>query len=335
MMVSTAIGLFTLAVAVQMASDHTTVLGQTTSRVDMIQSARTAIDLLTEDLRHAGLGIGYRPDGEFGGLIRGTFTVQGGAQFFAGGVTQTLSTGAVGTDDLGIRIANGDLRTIASFTGTQGQICAGSSMAVGDTVVMLSQEALHAQTIQLLTLNGAACVNGQCRDGCSTFTYLVDGSYASDVDASTANYVGGTMVGDYAEIVWFVTPGLDAGGELRRAEIRQATPCATRDQQCGGLVADDVETLQIAVWQWDEDLGQWFDGTAGGAITDRRRLRVDVELVVRGREDDVEGAHQPVVLQLDPSGCVGGACGGVADEHRRFAMRTSIELRNGGRMLIR
>ena len=333
-MVSSAIGLFTLAVAVQVASDHTSLLGQTSKRVDMLQSARGAVELLSEDLRHAGLGIGYRPDGQFGGLIRGTFTVQGGAQFFSNGVQQTLTTGSISTDDLGIRIATGDLRTIASFSGNQGQICAGSVLAAEDTVVMLSREALHVQTARLLTLNDAACVNGQCRDGCSTFTFALDGSYSSDADASTANYVGGMMVGDYAELVWFVAPGADNDGELRRAEVTQAQPCTARDQTCGGLVADNVETIQVAVWQWDETLGQWVDQTLTTAIGDRRRVRVDVELVLRAGTDGQAGAHQPVALQLDTA-CVGGACGGTADSYRRFVMRTSVEVRNGGRMLIR
>ena len=126
LLVSSAIGLFTLAVAVQMASDHTAILSQTTSKMDMYQSARTAVELLGEDLRHAGLGVGYRPDGRFAGLMRGSFQVQGGATFTADGLTQTLSTGSIPTDDLGIRLAMGDLRTIASFSGSQGQICAGS-----------------------------------------------------------------------------------------------------------------------------------------------------------------------------------------------------------------
>ena len=334
LMVSSAIGLFTLAVAVQMAADHTVVLGQTSDKVDMYQSARTAVDLLAEDLRHAGLGIGYQPDGRFGGLMRGSFVVAGGARFFGGGTTQALSTGSINTDDLGIRMATGDLRTIASFSGTQGQICGGSSMKVGDTVVMLTRAALHAQTIELTALNSAACFNGQCLTGCQTFTLKIDNSYSSDATASTMNYVGGTMVGDYSEIVWFVVPGADSGGELRRAAVTQAEPCTARDETCGGLVAEDVETLQVAVWQWDESLGQWVDQTVAATIGDRRRLRVDVEVVVRGGAHEQDGADRPIVLELDANRCVGGACGSKGDSHRRIAMRTSVEIRNGGRMQI-
>ena len=334
-MVSSAIGLFTLAVAVRLASDQTVVLGQTTDRMDMFQSARTAVDLLSEDLRHAGVGIGYRPDGQFGGLIRGGFTVAGGAQFFADGLVQRLSTGEIPTDDLGLRVATGDLRTVASFLGTQGQICAGSDIAVDDTVVLLSREALHVQTVRVLSLANAACARGACRDGCATFTYGQDLSYASDPLAAGANYVGGTMIGDYGEIVWFVVPGTDGNGELRRARVTQQEQCANRDDSCGGLVAEDIETLQVAVWQWDDNLNQWVNQTPTASIGDRRRLRVDVEVVVRGGEDRDDGARQPVELALHAGRCAGGTCGTKPDKFRRFVIRTSVELRNGGRMLIR
>ncbi|MEM7675065.1 MAG: hypothetical protein AAF449_03580, partial [Myxococcota bacterium] len=65
LLVGTAIGLFTLSVAVQLASDQSMMLGRTTTSIDTMQSARRAVELLTEDLRHAGMGIGYRPSGEF------------------------------------------------------------------------------------------------------------------------------------------------------------------------------------------------------------------------------------------------------------------------------
>lgn len=335
LMVSSAIGLFTLAVAVQMASDHTAVLTQTTQRVDTVQSGRIVADLLAEDLRHAGVGIGYRPDGSFAGLIRGPFTVAGGAQFSADGFAQTLTTGAIRTDDLGIRVATGAPRTIASFSGSLGQICSGSGVGVGDTVVLLSREALHVRTVQLLTMNSGPCLQGVCRTGCTSFTFARDVSYESDTEALTASYIGGEMVGEYAEIVYFVVPGQDGDGELRRAQVTAGQPCAVRDETCGGLVADDVETLQVAVWQWDEQLGAWVDQTQPAAIADRRRLRVDVEVVLRGGQDRQTGAHQPVALKLDATQCVGGNCGAAADAYRRYAIRTSVEIRNGGRMLIR
>ncbi len=335
LMVSSAIGLFTLAVAVRVAADHTAILSQTTSRLDTLQSARMSIDLMAEDIRHAGLGIGYRPDGRFAGIIRGTFTVSGGAQFGAQGFNQTLTTGAIPTDDLGLRIASGDLRTIAQYFGTQGQICAGGDFTVGDTVMLLTREGLHGQTVRLNSLNGGSCTEGRCRDGCTTFTYSVDSSYQSDAGAALANFVGGTMVGDYSEVVWFVVPGASGSGELRRAEINEQNPCAARDSTCGGRVAEDVETLQVGVWQWDDDLAQWVDRTQAASVDDRRRVRVDVEVVLRGRQDGEQGAHHPIALELDPNTCVGGACGGSADTYRRSVVRTSVEIRNGGRMLLR
>ena len=335
LVVSSAVGLFTLAVAVQVASHHSAAVGETTRQMDTLQSSRMVLDLISEDLRHAGAGVGYRPDGQFGGLIRGAFTVSGGAQFSAGGRVQTLTTGDVVTDDLGIRLATGDIRTVAAYAGVSGQICAGSNMAVGDVVMLLSREALHGVTVQLQSLADAACVDGMCRDGCATFTYAPSASYQSDAGAPTVNYVSGSMIGDFAEVVWFVHAGPDGDGELRRAEVTSAQPCATRGTDCGGLVADDVETMQVAVWQWDDAISQWVDRTASATVDDRRRLRVDIEVVVRGGAERAEGAGRPVALQLAPGQCVGGTCGGVGDQNRRFVMRTSVEVRNGGRMQIR
>ncbi|MEL7368242.1 MAG: hypothetical protein AAFN74_04975 [Myxococcota bacterium] len=335
LLVGTAIGIFTLSVAVQLASDQSQMLGRTSRSVDTMQSARRAIELLAEDLRHAGMGIGYRPSGEFGGLIRGNFTVPGGAQFVSDGFTQTLATGNMATDDLGIRVAQGDLRTIASFFGSLGQICGGSDIEVGDTVVLLSREALHAQTARIMSLTGAPCTKGQCLNGCQSFTYVSDPSYVSDNEATTANYVGGSMVGDFAEIVWFVVPGSDGSGELRRALVTQQDPCSARDSTCGGLVAEDIETLQVAIWQWDDTLNQWVNQTPTSALADRRRVRVDLEVVVRGTADDQAGARLPIALTLDQNRCMGGPCGGAADKYQRVVVRTSIEVRNGGRMLIR
>ena len=143
------------------------------------------------------------------------------------------------------------------------------------------------------------------------------------------------MVGDFAEVVWFVVPGADQEGELRRAYVTQADPCNARDDQCGGLVAEDVETLQVAIWQWDDQTSAWVNQTTAGTVGDRRRLRVDVELVVRGGQDEQSGAHRPIELKLDGQKCVGGSCGATGDKWRRFAVRTSVEIRNSGRMLIR
>ncbi|MEM7674665.1 MAG: hypothetical protein AAF449_01540, partial [Myxococcota bacterium] len=67
----------------------------------------------------------------------------------------------------------------------------------------------------------------------------------------------------------------------------------------------------------------------------RRRVRVDLEVVVRGGTDDRTGAHQPIALSLDQSRCAGGPCGGAADKYQRVVVRTSVEVRNGGRMVIR
>ncbi len=334
LMVSMTVGLFVLAAAVAVTTDHGRVLGRTTTRLDMHQSGRLAIELLSQDLRHAGIGVGYRPDGSFAGLVRGNFAVAGGATFVGNDRQVDLASGTLMTDDIGIRQASGAMRTIAAFSSASAEICSGSGFAQGDVVVLMSRAGLHARTVTVGPLSPSACSRGTCVSGCESFSFTADNSYVSDAAAPAADYAEGEVTGDYQHVVWFVTPDAQGLGHLQRAEVTAATVCTAADLSCGGTVAQGVESLQMAVWQWDAATSQWVERTNAAQIDSRDRIRVDLELVVRGgRADDLGVANSSIQMELNNQ-CAPAPCG-ATDKIRRWATRSSVEIRNSGRMLIR
>jgi hypothetical protein len=241
------------------------------------------------------------------------------------------------SDDVSFRFATGDTRTIAHYTTGFGQICAGGKFTLGDRVVLLSREGFHAQTVTLGNVTPAACVDGTCLGGCVALAFADDPAWVSDAEARTVNYVDGELSGGYQQVVYFVTANAEGLGELRRASLSDPTPCADRNNNCGGVVATGVESLQLAVSQWDPEAGTWVDQTAAAAITDRRRIRIDLELVVRGNPEPSGGIEpSPVELQLVPGRCVPGPTCVITTPDRavRHAVRTSVEIRNSGRLRI-
>lgn len=334
LLVSVAAGSFLVAAAVSVSTQNARILGRTTNRVDRAQAARLTMDLLAHDLRMAGVGVGYGPDGNFGGLARGDFTVSGGARFFADDHALTLATGTVVTDDLGIRQATGRVRTIASYASGTGEVCAGSGLSAGDLAIVMTREGMHARTVRIDDLAASACTDGVCLQGCERFQWQSDPTYLSDPHAVDASYVDGEIIADFSETVWFVEPGPDEEGLLRRAEIDANRPCAARDETCGGIVAFGVETLQVAVWQWDSTNEVWADRTTMSGVTDRDRIRVDIELVVRGSDGQRVRGQAPVELQLAQQ-CLPAPCGTEPDGIDRRVLRSSVEIRNAGRMQLR
>lgn len=332
LMVSLAISAFLVLAAVTLFADHTRLLSVTGDRVDMYQDARRAVELIARDLRGAGVGIGYRPDGAFGGLSRGRFTVAGGAEFESNDRAIDLGGGPVPTDDLGIRVAAGDIRTIADFDATSGQICAGGRFEIGDVVVLGSREGLYARTARLSGLAPAACHRGECLGGCVTFSWEPLEEYLSGPSAAGASYAEGQMYGEFQHLVWFVHPTGDGRAELKRAAITPNDPCDARSTGCGGTMARNVEALQVAVWQWDSIARAWVDRTGEPEIVGSESMRVDVEMVVRS-DDDYETANADLIhLELAPGNCVPSGC--REDGVVRWVVRTSVEIRNAGRLQI-
>ncbi len=301
LVVSLAISSFLVMAAVSMTAEHTRLLGLTSEKVDMYQEARRAMDMMALDVRQAGVGIGYRPSGWFDGFSRGTFTVEGGAQFRSNNRTLALAAGDVPTDDLGIRRASGDFRTIADFDSTSGQMCAGGNFHSGDVVAFSSQQGLYAMTARIDGLAAAPCSEGDCLGGCVAFTWQPSPSFVSEPSALTASYAEGQVAAGFEHVVWFVN-SVDGLGELRRASVTTERPCTSLD--CGGTVASGVETLQVSLWSWDPTASAWVDITSDAQITNRDRLRMDLEMVVRGRSDFDVGVQPPVQLELEPGACV-------------------------------
>ncbi|MBK8014483.1 MAG: prepilin-type N-terminal cleavage/methylation domain-containing protein [Deltaproteobacteria bacterium] len=328
--VSMAIGLFVVAAAVSLVTMQTRVQGATTSRIDMNVSANVGINLLKNDIEHAGLGLGYASDGRFPGIRRGTFQVRGGAEFESNDFPLSLTEGGDRpTDDLGILYTEGDLRTIAHFASSFAEICAGAALEAGDTAVLMSQGYVYAHTISITSIGPTTCTSGQCVAGCDAITWTDDPTFVSDDSAPTATYSGGELAARFKEVVWFVTSDADGAGVLRRAAVTENETCAARDETCGALMAHDVETLQVRVLQWSPASKVWEDRTTETTITDRDRIRVDVELVLRSRTPD-EREHDPVSLELESGMCVPDGC--QRDRYAREAVRLSVEVRNSGRM---
>jgi Tfp pilus assembly protein PilW len=344
-MVATGIGLFVIAGALVFVAHNTQLLEFTKSELDRDRSGRLALDLLTDDLRLAGLGVGYDQNGNFGGIMLGSYTVPGGASF---GINQTVALGYgvnasglsgtynLSTDDIGIRFANGTWRSIANYTATAGQICSGSGFRANDIVLAVADDGMTTQTLKLATISAGSCSFGTCLGGCDDVTYAVDSSYSSGTNAAAANFIGGEMAGAYKTVVWFVdTTSADPGSgsaNLRRAEVTSASQCATRDQTCGQLVAYDVETVKIAVNQWDPTTLAWVNQSSQ-TVLDRRRVRIDLEMVVRTRSSNLR-SQDAITMQLNSGTCVPAPCGSV-DQIGRRVMRTSVEVRNSGRMNLR
>ena len=333
LLVSTAIGTFIMLAAVIAATDHSRILSKTRSHIDMQDSGRVSLDLLAADLRMAGFGIGYRPDGSFAGLARGAFTVAGGASFVAQDRSLSLSLGAIPTDDLGIRRGAGEVRTVASYTDGLAQLCSGSQARPGDVLVLRSRTGASARSARVDSVTPATCQGAQCLGGCEDVSFSSDATYASDPYAANMDYTSGEATLGFSEIVWFVVPGEDGLGELRRAEVTAVNPCIAADSSCGGTVAPSVQTLQVAVWQWDEPTTSWVDVTSDAQITGARRIRVDVELVLRSHYvDDRSPYRESLPLELGSGACVPSPCGSHPDQVERRILRTSVELRNSGRL---
>ncbi len=342
--IAMAVGAFIIAAAFAFVTHQTRLFEFTRSELDRDRTGRLALDLLVEDLRLAGLGVGYDGSGNFAGLMLGSFTVQGGATFsndyaiqvaYGANPNNLVGQYTITSDDIGIRFANGAWRSIPQYFGTSGQVCSGSGFQANDIVLLLAEDGFTAKTVKLTSIAPAGgCSFGTCVNGCDDFTFTADASYASSSGALTASYVGGEMGGAYKTVVWFVdTTGADSGSaDLRRAEVTAQSPCAARDQTCGQRVAYDVESVQMAVLQWDPTTSAWVDQTAAQAITDRRRVRLDLEMVVRTRSSEAR-VQDPIQLQLEPTICAPAPCG-ARDQIGRRALRTSVEVRNSGRMQL-
>ncbi len=358
--------LLTLA-AIAFAAHETRLMGISRERLDLAQASRAVVDLLAEDIKQAGAGIGYRSDGTFAGLLMDNF-VAGGVQFNPDGGTPTGANAAVGTGpgvfanlplalvgeretagasytaittDIGILTASGSYATIAEYNAAgAGMFCTapGTAFDNGEFVVLRTQSSFDAFTAVINVTGTAPCntSNGHdCVGGCTAFNFAPNGVYATDLGATNRSYLGGEIAGGVQTIVWFaVSDGTQ--GHLRRVVFDSAAGCAARDDTCGGNVVDNVEALVAQAWTFDAITGTW--SRAGQLpIATNDRIRVDIEIVMRSRKSSSRPTR-PAVLNLlpSPSNCIPstGACNEAQDHGQRTVLRTSVEVKNSGRMSL-
>jgi hypothetical protein len=143
--------------------------------------------------------------------------------------------------------------------------------------------------------------------------------------------VGGEIAGGVSDVVYFVVSDANGFGSLQRVVFTNNT-CANIDDTCGGTVADGVEAVQMAVYEWIPTPPAWA-AVPAGPINTTNRLRVDLEMVVRAESIDVR-PHSNIPLRLSPNACVPMPCGSNDFTERRV-YRTSVEVKNSGFAQIR
>ncbi|MEM7677105.1 MAG: hypothetical protein AAF449_13970 [Myxococcota bacterium] len=366
--------LLTLA-AVSFAAHETRLMGISRDRLDLAQASRAAIDLIAEDIKQAGAGVGYQTNSDFAGLLLGRFTF-GGATFNPNGGAPTIANAGVGvgpgvfanvaltevgrrdaigpgfnsvTTDVGIVLANGSYATIVDYNPAGAGLFCTSPETVfraGEFVVFRSQSAFDAFSAAINITGAAACntSNGHdCVNGCTSFTFAPNPAFATDLAAQGRGYLGGEIAGGLKTIVWFVASN-GVTGTLRRAVFDdRVAGCAGRDNNCGSAVVDNVESLVAQAWTFNPAVGTW---ARAGQVPDNtnNRIRVDVEMVLRSRKAS-ERRTLPVNLNLlpAPNNCVPNArgCpppipppGFQGDFGQRRVIRTSVEVKNSGRMVL-
>lgn len=338
MVVSMGVGMLVLAAVVRLVGDSFFLVRESSSDAEIQTGARNILDLLSADIRNAGVGVGYKMNGDFSGVRLGEVAVDGGATFNSQNRPLTLEWGDTVVDDLMIRMAPGAMRSIVSYGSDMGQVCkTGEPFLANSLGVFVTREGLQAHTAVVSGLTDASCEDHNCVQGCMAFRYQLNTAYSSDNEAAGASYLGGFLASGYNEVIWYVEPGSQSRGELRRLSIGNGTQCSDADRgSCGGAVSQQVENMQLRYLQWDDDNRVWKDVSQETRINGRGRIRVDVELILRGPRDTKTTASNPrESLVLEPGRCVPGPCDGGMTDVPRTVVRSSVEVRNSGRMQIK
>ncbi|MFO0723371.1 MAG: prepilin-type N-terminal cleavage/methylation domain-containing protein [Myxococcota bacterium] len=356
MMVGVALGSLVVMAAVGFAGHQVATLGKSNQVLEMTQVGRAALDLVADDVMHAGVGVGYQSNGNFGGIeAAGAYSFQGlnlSSDNRAITVNEEAGPLVAPTDDLVLSLADGDTVTVVNYAPgpKTGQICAPADGGVRmfengpASVVLRDQFGLAAVSGSLapisavpaatLCADGATCEAAGGAMGCIDFSFTPDGVFQTDASAINVDYSGGSAASGFRRVAWYIDT--DAGG---RPQLRRVTsadlPCGgLGDQNCGTLIADDVESLHFRLYTFTA--GAWVDVTnAGAPIATRDPVRVDLELVVRTRAVPEEaGQHSSPSLVLEGDTCLfgGGAPPCPASHYLRSTFRTSIDIKNSGYM---
>jgi len=365
LMVGVFIALFLTAAAVAFTVHETRLMGVSRDTIEVSQTARATLDLLSEDLRKAGTGVGYNAVQCFNGLLTGQFNVNGivfnpdngnsaynnpavGSghnlnQFSLDKDGSLRGTYPVTSHSVGSRFADGSYATIADLApGTpNGQLCfsPNANFVANQYAVFISESALDARPVTInVAPNDSPCTYGQCAGGCRNFTWaplFLTPVLESSPSAADAGYLGGEIAGGLKTVVWYPTQDANAA-TLNRVVFDQ--DCG--DLTCGGPVADNIESFTVQAWQWNSfeagNQGEFWRFAGQPVPCNYNRIRLDVEMVVRGRRP-TQRVGSPVALRSSPNVCLPGglgACPGVGDYVHREVYRTTIEIKNSGRMRL-
>lgn len=350
-LVGLACALIVLLGAVGFAHYEIRTLGISRDNLEMTQAGRMSLDLMLDDLANAGAGIGYNEAGNFAGLESGRF-LRDGAEFFSNNgrlvqidnvdVGNPATATGFPTDDIGLTMAEGQYVSITFWGAASAQVCGPSGFEAGDIVLVRSADGISAKSIEIGAVTvGATCISGtSCQMGCEDIAYAADpdASYRSSNTVDTINYAGGTMAKNFRQITWFISASDPNRPQLRRL----IGTCPLLNDTCGDLVADNVDSLHMRVF---ERIGNaWSDRTDLGITTGSSNpVRVDVELVLRAARSDVTGQGHPHARLVLEDRCLPGPniglpaqCQSQATPNRlrRLVLRASVELKNAGHMRI-
>ncbi|MEM1022299.1 MAG: prepilin-type N-terminal cleavage/methylation domain-containing protein [Myxococcota bacterium] len=341
-LVGISIGVFLTAAAVTFVRFETRLMGVNTERLDMQQAGRASLDLIASDVQLAGLGMTLDDNNDFPGLLTGAFNIDT-VPFGLSSVT--LESGppastiyAVPVSDFGIRFAAGEQASIVGWDPStqQMRMCDHAALDVenGDTIIVRDEQYLSSRAIRVDGLT--QITNCRCAEGCYDLTWSAPDptqTFVSFTGAAAVDYNLGAAFTDYSTVVYFL---LDQGGGLNRASLRRAQfdpdnagNCVARDGTCGVEMARDVEAFALETWAFDTGAAQWSVVPVGNPVPGDQKLRVDIELVTRSRQetDGVKRQVRSNILGVDfPPGGV--------DKIEREVFRTSVEIKNVGRPSI-
>lgn len=353
-MVSVGIFAIVTAGAFMFAQQQLRTRKQTEFVLEAEQNARISMDAIRLDLQVAGLGTGYRADGNFSGLDLGNF---GGGLF----ASNDYNHGAAISDDIRIRGAAGVARTIATYNAPAPatmEVCSGGFPEwvvpqPPELAVIVDEAYTTSRVIQINGVAmGIACTDSDCvgTGSCDLITFTHRGDlFQTDGGALNANYAAGTLFRGYFDHLYFIQWG-GGGPSLFRADMTTdlvgailpfgaPSPCLGGRGICAvnnNLIGEGVESVQMRLMEqlpptapapWSIDSTNAF--TAASGINNSNRVRVDIEVIARSRTQEVEAPKGQVCSVLAAGSCFPPA--GV-DSFRRRVFSSSIEIKNSGHM---
>lgn len=327
LVVAFGIGAAVALLAFSLAADMGRVQHRQVATLETTQGLRRAGELLAEDLRNAGLGMGYDHAGRFWGLALGE------PPFSTGGRVVTTQDGDLPTDDLLLRRSVGIRRTVLGVDGGFLEVCAGAAPKVDSLVAVTGRTGLGARIYRLQARNPSGCTMGMCMAGCERWQVDLETGLSPNGGAEPMVARGGDVFTQFESVAWFVVPDADGRSGLYRGSGFELESCLAPEAGCGGLVADGVLMMQVRYAHFDAAATAWVELSPTDPIVGFDRVRVDLELFARAESDPRIGRSVRLESQLAAGVCV-PACADPIDSVPRAAFRTTVEVRNAGRLRI-